>query len=347
MTEEAFHVTIKDVAKRAGVSIATVSFVLNNTPDRTISEKVRKRVVAAATELNYSPRASAVGLAGRRTRNVAVVFYTDVATVSNAFHAFVVQGVIKETIARDYNLLFAFVGEYNGQRDLPKVVRERNAEGVLFLHLVDPEMVADLQGRGIKVALIDPEPQIAGIDTVQFDARRGGAMAVEHLLLLGHKHIAALVASLQRPSVAERGAGFEAAFKQYGVPYDPRKQYFVAPELTYRASYEKAKEVLCAHRTITALFCANDEMAAGALRAARELGRRVPQDLSVVGFDDVRMASHTDPPLTTISVRKEELGRVGMGRLITLIEGGEAEAETKTVVLPVELVHRESSGRAP
>ncbi len=345
MTDGSVHVTIKDVAQRAGVSIATVSFVLNNTPERTISDKVRKRVFAAAKELNYSPRASAVGLAGRRTHNVAIVFYTDVATVSNAFHAFVVQGAIKETIARDYNLLFAFVGDYQSQQDLPKVVREKNAEGVMFLHLVSPKMVSDLEGRGIKVVLIDPEPQIPGIDTIQFDARRGGAMAVEHLLLLGHKHIAALVGSLQRPSVAERGAGFEAAFKQYGVPYDRRKQYFVAAELSYGASYEKTKEVLRAHKTITALFCANDEMAAGALRAARELGRRVPQDLSVVGFDDVVMASHTDPPLTTISVKKEELGRVGMNRLISLIEG--SESEPKNLLLSVELIQRESSGRAP
>ncbi len=339
------HATIKDVAKKAGVSIATVSFVLNNTPDRTISEKVKKRVIAAARELDYSPRASAVGLAGRKTRNVAIVFYTDAATVSNAFHSYVVQGAIKETIARDYNILFSFVPEYKSLPDLPKVVREKNAEGVLFLHLINPKMIKDLQSRGIKVVLIDPEPKMANVDTIQFDARRGSAMAVEHLLLLGHKHIGMLVGFLDRPSVAERAAGFEGAFKQYGVPFDKKKQFFIAPELSYAGAYEKAKEVLRKHKSLTALVCGNDEMAAGVLRAAHEVGRRVPEDLSIVGFDDILMANHTDPPLTTIRVKKEELGQAGMARLIALVEGDVSGARTD--VLPVELVVRESTGRAP
>ncbi len=339
------HATIKDVAKKAGVSIATVSFVLNNTPGRTISEKVKKRVLAAARDLDYSARASAVGLAGRKTRNVAIVFYTDAATVSNAFHSYVVQGAIKETIARDYNILFSFVPEYKSLPDLPKVVREKNAEGVLFLHLISPKMIKDLQGRGIKVVLIDPEPKVPNVDTIQFDARRGGTMAVEHLLLLGHKHIGMLVGSLERPSVADRVAGFEAAFKQYGVPYDRKKQLFVAAQFSYAGAYEKGKEVLRKHKSLTAFVCGNDEMAAGALRAAHESGRRVPEDLSIVGFDDILMSNHTDPPLTTIRVKKEELGQAGMARLISLVEGDDSSSRTE--VMSVELVVRESTARAP
>src|SRR5258708_11306306 len=131
--------TIKDVAKKAGVSTATVSYVLNNNPDEVISEKAKKRVWEAARQLNYHPAAAAVGLARQRSRNLGVILYQDDSAVTNQFYSFVIQGVIREAMDRDYNLLFSYVeSTYKTYRDLPKAIPEPNVAAVLSLSPVLP-----------------------------------------------------------------------------------------------------------------------------------------------------------------------------------------------------------------
>src|SRR5690606_13418357 len=144
---------IRDVAQRAGVSIATVSFVLNKRAGETISEKVRRRVTEAAEQLDYHPSASARGLARQRTHNLALVFYRDASTIANAFYSYVVQCYIIETTRQSYNLLFSFVDdEYAGPKQLPQALRERNAEGVLLMHFTSHAMVNDIRALGVPIA---------------------------------------------------------------------------------------------------------------------------------------------------------------------------------------------------
>ena len=296
--------TIKDVAKRAGVSTATVSFVLNQNPKEAISETVRARVLEAARALSYHPSAAAAALARRRVRNVALVFYKDDDTITNPFYSFVVQGAIKEAIERDYDLLFSYVdATYAGYESLPKIVREKNAGGVLFMRRIEPRMVADIQALGIPVVAVDEMPRIEGLNSVQIDNKKGGTLAAEHLFRLGHEHRDAL---------------------------------------SFWDGYEVARQLIEKQR-LTALFCANDEMAAGVLRAGHELGLEIPRDLSVVGFDDIIMSNYTDPPLTTVKVVKEHMGRRAMTRLVELVE--RTDTRVKVEVAPVELVVRQSSGR--
>lgn len=339
----ASHPTIKDVAKKAGVSITTVSFVLNRRPGVTIREAVKKRVLEAARELHYHPSALAAGLAGRRTRNLGLVFYQQENTVSNQFYSFIVEGIIKETMEREYNLLFSYrMGAYGGYQDLPKAVREKNVDGVLFMNRVDPEMVKDIRSRKIAVVLIDNFPSIPGVDSVQIDNRKGAALAVEHLAQLGHRQIGMLVAGRDRPSVRDRERGFREACERLGLSL--REEFVVSGEqLTFGEGYDQARALLKRSRRPTALFCANDEMAAGALRAAREAGFSVPEDLSVVGFDNITMANYTDPPLTTVSVPKEYLGKLAVLRLVELVEKKDKDVKTETV--PVELQVRGSTGK--
>lgn len=333
--------TIKDVAHRAGVSIATVSFVINNTPNRVISEQVRKRVMAVAKELNYHPRASAVGLAGRRTRNLTFVFYKDLCTVSNQFRSWVVEGAIKEATDRKYNLLFSFVGSYRGEQSLPKTVLERNTDGVILIHLVSPKMVQDLGARSIPCLAIDNTPAVKGLETIGFDARLGGKLAAQHLVELGHKSLGFVGGGRNRPSIAAREQGFIAGLREAGLSFDEKKQVIDTGELTFGHAYEAAKAWLRKNKTVTGVLCANDEQAAGVLRAAFEAGVRVPDELSVVGFDDIAMSGFTVVPLTTVNVDKTMLGRVAVARLIQRID---AEAmPTEHELVPVRLEARGST----
>ena len=214
--------TIKDVAKKAGVSITTVSFVLNNRTDVVISEAVKKRVLSVARELDYHPNAMAAGLAGRRTRNLGVVFYQEDKVISNQFYSFVIEGIVKETVEKNFNLLFSYVDSaYDGYQNLPKIIREKNVDGVLMIGRSEPKMVADIRERRIPVLAIDNYPYLKGVDTVQIDNKQGGLLAVEHLLLLGHKNIGLLTFGKVRPSIEERRDGWLAAHSKFDLEPHP------------------------------------------------------------------------------------------------------------------------------
>jgi DNA-binding LacI/PurR family transcriptional regulator len=336
--------TIRDVAERAGVSTATVSFVLNNNPNEVISAKVKQRVLEAAAALNYHPSATAAGLKRKHTHNVGLIFHKEDGAIANQFYSFVVQGAVKEAVERDYNLLFSFVGStYGGFSDLPKVIRERNVEGVLFIRHTVPKMVRDLQELGLPIVAIDNQPRVKGIDTLQIDNRLGAGLAAAHLVELGHERLAFLGPIEPPPSIEERADGFVERACSFGAP---KPQLIQAAAFTFEAARQAALKALSAKKgRPTAIFCANDLMAAAVLRAAREVELAVPRDLSVVGFDDISMASYVDPPLTTISVVKEHLGRRAMDLLIERIQGSKAKVHSE--LAPVSLVVRSSTMQLP
>lgn len=333
--------TIRDVAKAAGVSIATVSFVLNDRPGQAISTRVKQRVLRAAEKLNYHPSARAASLARKRTHNLAILFYKDHDLFGNQFYSRVLQGAIKEATRQQFNLLFAFVPEYSRKNGgLPKVIREDNAEGALFLRQIHPKLIADIQARSIPVVAVDQFPRGRNVNSLQIDNHHGGELAARHLAALGHKKIGILQGALDRPSVAERSRGFQAALVKHKIAC-PSSRILNCKALTFEAAYERARQLFGRGRNLSALFCVNDEMAAGALRAAHEAGLRVPQDVSIMGFDDVTLASYTDPPLSTIGVDKEGLGVRAVARLLELVEGKDRSVKRET--MPVELVLRGST----
>ncbi len=337
------HPTIKDVAKKAGVSITTVSFVLNNRTNVTISEGVKKRVLNVAREMDYHPSAMAAGLAGRRTRNLGVVFYQEDKIISNQFYSFVIEGMVKEAVDKNFNLLFSYVEKaYKGYQSLPLIIREKNVDGVLLIGRVEAEMVKDIQERRLSLLAIDNYPSLKGVDTIQIDNKQGGLIAVEHLIGLGHKNIGLLSIAKGRPSIEERKEGWKNALTKYDLPAQDAFS-FESQSLSFQGGYEKTKEILRKNKKMTALFCVNDEMAAGALRAAREMGRSVPSDLSVVGFDNITMSNYTDPPLTTVSAAKEYMGKLAVSRVLEMIENKDTPPKRQEV--PVELIVRNSASK--
>lgn len=337
------RITIRNVADEAGVSIATVSFVLNNRPGQVISEPVKKRVLAAAQKLNYAPSAAAATLARKQTANVAIIFYRNDLLITNPFYSFVVQGAIKQAAASEYNILFSFMhDEYMDQSDLPKVIREKNAEGVLFMQAVSPELIRELQAREVAVVAVDCHPRLEDLDTVYVDNEGGARAACRHLLELGHEEIVMLTAPSEVPSLVDRRRGFLAELFDAGFAASDVQSIAEAERIDFLSGYLKSLELFKERPSVTGVFCANDEMAAGALRAAHESGRRIPEDLSVVGFDDILMSQCVNPPLSTIGFDKEEMGKRAMKRLLDLVT--KRDDDVLHEELDVELVLRASTG---
>ncbi len=338
--------TIKDVATKAGVSVATVSFVLNNASGQPIGKAVRDRVRRAAQRLNYQPNASAAHLARRRTRHVAIILYQEESLLSNTFYSRVVEGALKQALDRNYHLLFSYLNtDYRGRNDLPTVITQRNTEGVLFIKRLIPAMIADISAIGMPMVAIDHYPPVPSVGSVSMENYDGGATAAEHLCNLGHSRLAVIAGGLERTSIADRATGFLESLSKLGLPAAKRRCLWKSSSLTFEGGYAAAAKGLRKNPEVTGVFCVNDEMAAGAIRAAHELGVRVPQQLSVIGFDDIDMARYIDPPLTTIGVDKLELGRKAMSQLIDLIEGRTKNVRDETI--EGRLIVRGSTGPKP
>jgi LacI family transcriptional regulator len=337
--------TIRDVAKKAGVSIATVSYVMNDNSGEVISEQVKRRVWSAVRALNYHRAAAAVNLATQRTRNIGVILNPGQSDVTNPFYSFVIQGIIREAMERDYNLLFSYVeSKYRDNRDLPKVIREANVAGVIFVGRICPAMVCDIRDAGTPVVAVDHYPKIKKVASIQIDNLGGGVLAAKHLVGLGHERLAFVGYVKEIASIVQRGEGFVQALDQLGVGAAHRI-LIPCDSLAFHEGHQRSRELLQSNRRPTAIFCANDEVAAGVLRAAHELGYSVPRYVSVVGFDDIIMANYTDPPLTTVGVGKEQMGRRAAARLLDMVEG--RRSDTREDLVPVELVVRSSTATPP
>jgi DNA-binding LacI/PurR family transcriptional regulator len=206
-----------------------------------------------------------------------------------------------------------------------------------------PKMIKDIQSLGIPIVAVDNMPRVKGINSTQIDNKHGGGLAADHLFHLGHQHIAFLTPTPAPPSIDERLAGFRLGFERNDRKFNVKTNVIHCEAFTFESAYETMRAELAKSRLLTGVFCANDEMAAGVLRAAREVGRRVPGDLSVIGFDDITMSNYVDPPLTTVGVVKEHMGRRAMTRLLELVEA--TDTKVKTELIPVDLVIRGSTAK--
>lgn len=339
--------TLKDVAKHAGVHVATASRALNTQQSHLVSEATRTRVQAAADALGYRTNAVAQSLRTGTTGTIGVV----VPDLANPFVVSIIRGVEHGT--RRENILPLVVETHDEPEQLRSAVSRllgNRVDGIVLCaaHTTDEEFVADLEGK-IPVVLA-----LRGFDQrgrsapgarrfeVLHDDIAGARAAVTHLIEQGHTRIAQLPGNQVISSFIERGQGFAAALAAHPEVEDLSSGAH-ATEHTVAEGRRLAAEALAAPagRRPTALFAHNDLMAVGALDALRELGLRCPEDVSVVGYNDAPLSDHLDPPLTTVRLPSYELGKHSARLLLSAIEGDASES-VRTMLAP-ELVLREST----
>jgi LacI family transcriptional regulator len=319
-------VTIRDVARESGVSIGTVSHVFNEST-RHIRPETRQRVIDAARRLRYRPNGIARGLVQRRTRTLGILFHASSAIiVLDPYASAVLHGILLGTAPRGYSTLLFPQPLMQREKDLG-LLADGRADGILIVAPDRADEAADmLAALGMPVGVISARRESKeGILSVDVDNERGGYLATEYLLSLGHRRIAHLTGNAaSQKSAREREAGFRAAMAVAGVPVD---EALVVP-CGYHGgeAYEPVRRLLSLSDPPTALFCANDNLAVGALLAARDARVAVPAQLSVIGFDDAPAASLVTPPLSTIRQPLSEIGRRAAQSLIDRLEAGPEEA---------------------
>jgi DNA-binding LacI/PurR family transcriptional regulator len=330
-------VSIKDVARIARVSHSTVSRALRNTP--TVNHGTAERIRQVAHDLGYRPNSIGRSLATRRTLTIGVV----VTSVADPFIAEVIAGVEEVAQDRGYAVYLAN-SNANPEREI-NVVRsfqDRRVDGVLVMaSRVGASYMPLLNELDVPIVLIDNQYPGGFVHSISIDDRGGARLAVGHLLELGHRRIAYIGDRFGMQSNDDRRSGYQESLAAAGLPF--------RPELVVEGD-GKAEGGLAAMATLLALreppaavFCYNDLTAIGALRCLHAAGRRVPGEVSVVGFDDLPIASFVEPPLTTIRQPKSDMGRRAAAMMLALLAGSSSEV---SVLVPGELVVRESTAPA-
>jgi len=327
--------SIRDVARSAGVSISTVSRALRGYSD--VSSETRRRVQAAALELGYTPDAAGRALKSGRSDTVAVfVSGSHGPALSDTFYVEVLGGLEAQLAASDLSLLLV-----RASVKVQRVLQGGRCDGVIALGCDLPlPLLQTLHRAGTPLVLTDAPSWPGGAPNVTVANEAGGYAATQHLLSGGRRRVAFIAETPDDPNFSLRRRGYLRAHEDAGQGAPAERQQ--AGRLGTDGGYQATRKLLRA-APFDAIFAANDTAAFGALKALAEAGRRVPDDVAVVGFDDIALSRYSQPPLSTLRVPRRALGAEAADRLITLLAGGTAEP----LELPVSLIVRESSQHAP
>jgi LacI family transcriptional regulator len=325
-------VTLEMVAEQAGVSPSTVSRILNNTA--VVSDEKRKAIDRAIARLGFVPNPLARGLAGGRTLSIGVVTQA----IDSPFYGGALCGIEDELGKAGYSPLFVS-GHWNAAEEARciDVLRSRRVDGIIVLTGRLSDQALRAYARSLPVVATGRRLKAPGLFAMDFDNFEGGRLATQHLLELGHRRIAFIAGDPKHPDANERQRGYRAALEAAGVALDPALEL---PGRFQEADGVQAVEHLLKSRTpFTAIFAANDQMALGAVLALHRHSLHVPNEVSLVGFDDLPNAQYAIPPLSTVHQPIYEVGRLTASAMLQLLAG-----EPVTAAMPApHLVARESS----
>jgi LacI family transcriptional regulator len=338
-------VTLRDVAAAAGVSAATASYALNDNP--LVRAETRERVMEAARRLAYVPDRQATRLRHGRSECVAVAYSNHPGGFANGtFYGLVMRGITEVLEDNGYTMRLVLLDDGappGGGRGARRQLHSREIDGLLMLNWQDAASLGPLRALGVPLVAVDVSSAYPDLPSVDNDDRGGVSSAIEFLIGLGHRRIAFLNGPLDVPFEREALAGFLAASERHGLLIEPR----LLQTTDYTAAHGRAAmaKVLAGGVPPTAVFAVDDESAAGAIQAIHDAGKRVPDDISVVGMDDLPLAAALNPPLTTVRIDMEELGRRGAEMLLQIVSG--TVPDPLHVVLPTRLVVRDSAAPPP
>jgi LacI family transcriptional regulator len=332
-------VSLKFLAEHLGLSPATVSLVINRSPAaKSIPHRTQERIREAARELNYRPSFMARSLRAQRSFTVGVV----VPEISEGYAALVMSGIEDHLLEAGY---FYFVVSHRHKEDLieeyPRLLQQRAVDGLIAVDTRCPD------GVPIPIVAVSGHRDVPGVTNIILNHARAAKLALEHLTQLGHRKIAFIKGQVFSSDTQVRWEAVQGAAKNLGLEINERvvgqlEGESSSPEL----GYEVTRKILAANQPFTALLAFNDISAIGAIRALRESGRRVPGDVSVVGFDDIQSAAFQNPGLTTVRQPLRKMGMIAAETLLKRINAPSKTPYPKTITVEPELIVRASTARA-
>ena len=333
--------TLREMAERLGVSIATVSRAMNDKPG--VGSETRQRVLALAQELQYQPNLAARSLVTSRTNTILfIVHQRQFTEAEDPFYPFIMLGLEEALKVDGFHVMLLTLNDAQlaaGPTAL-RAFQEKRADALVLAGPdISSKFILSASALGLTTLLVDNQLQLSSFTSVQPQNEEGSQSSTNHLIEVHqHRHIALLRGPGGWASSDERAAGYLAAMG--GANLDPI--LVEVDDTTIESGKDAAKQALEHHPQVTAFVTANDAMAIGAMRAARGMGRRTPEDIAVIGFDDISWASYADPPLTTVRIPTIEMGRLA-GRLLLELLNGAVSVKSRVRVATQPII-RQSCG---
>jgi LacI family transcriptional regulator len=332
-------VTIKDIAKEIGVSYATVSRALNDHPD--VNDDTKKKVLRISKEMGYKPNDIARGLVRQETNTIGLL----IPDITNPFYPQVARGVEEAAAAAGYNV-FLCNTNWNKEREKHYIdaLLQKQVDGLIMTPSSEEleHLTAVLKSR-VETVFVSSFIKHADFTSVIVDNVRGAEMAVEYLIEKGHKNIGFIGAGEGRFANKERLKGYKQALENHGLEVKAENVRDQQGSYKRKSGYFLMNELLKLPETPTAIFCYNDLLALGAIQAIKENGREVPQDIAVIGFDDISFASLPEIQLTTVSQPKYDMGKIALETLVDKIKTKSKQAVNRRIILDPSLIIRQTS----
>jgi LacI family transcriptional regulator len=335
-------VTIKDIAKTAGVSVTTVSRALNGYSD--VSEKTRKKIEEIAKELNYSPNTLARSLVMNKSKTIGLLISgLNKGSIKDNFTFEVLIGLNQYVGETDYDLIiFSTNSTKQQEKTYSQLCRERKVDGVIISGIrTDDPYLREVVDSEIPCVLIDIPIESSTVGYITTDNIQGAKKGVQHLLELGHQNIAMMNGHEYAFVSRQRLEGYYQALESNGTPIN--RNWVVNGDFNEKKAEEQAIKLLNLYPEITAFFCASDLMAMGVIKAAKHLNRCIPEQLSIVGYDDILLAEYITPSLTTIAQNKVQMGYEAAKLLMNMLENDD---KPHIITLPTELKVRETTWKS-
>lgn len=325
--------TMKDIARIAKVSTSTVSHVINNT--RYVSDEIREKIMKVVNELNYTPSAVARSLKVKETKTLGML----VTATSNPFFAEVVSGVEQYCNQHHYNLIISSIdgNEQRLQQNIQTLI-QKQVDGLLLMYSDTRHAMVEQLNLNLPIVVMDWWPTELNADKIYENSEFGAYLATKTLIEQGHKNIAIITGKLDKSLAHNRLLGYQKALQDAHLPINP--DWIIESHFDFEGGVEGMKKLLQITPRPTAVFACSDTIAVGIYQVAWQQGLHIPQDISVIGYDNIMLAQYLTPPLTTIHQPKAELGKLAVETLLERIKS--PNLEYKTTMLQPQLIWRAS-----
>ncbi len=325
--------TMKDVAKVAGVHSSTVSRVINGNPN--ISRETAKKVFFAINQLGYTPNALARSLKTKKIQTLGML----IPDIANPFFAGLARGVEDTANQYGYNVILCNTDDrLEKEKTYLRLLEEKRVEGLILATVkIRDKSIMELEKSRFPYILLSRNIKGLQENSISIDDITGGYLATEYLIRLGHRNIGHITGPYNTTAALDRIKGYKKALLNFGISFN--KQYVAEGDFRIKGGYQVMNKFIQLKNPPTAVFTANDLLAVGAIEAIRENGYDVPADFSIVGFDDIRLASYLSPPLTTI---RQPMGEMGSLAITKLLERIENKVNHQNILIKPELIERKS-----
>ena len=324
--------TVKDIAKKAGVSVTAVSFVLNNKPG--VSESTRERVQKIIDETDFKPNLNSKKLVMNKSFNICLMMNPYSSPFEDLFYFEITRGIINRSMKCNYNVIIS--RPIMAQSELPDLIYSGDADGMIFMQDISQALIDKANKSGVPFLVVDSHSNNEGVTSINPDYKKATFDATNYLIDKGHKDIAIIASSVVPDFYTQTISGYNEAMGMHNL--SPNPDYCYISATNEETAYIAAKKLFKRKKRPTAILCTVDTFAIGVIKCAKAMNISIPDDVSIMGIDDILLSNYIDPKLTTIGIDKEGMGHLAMDMIIQKIKGKNIES----VLLPMQLVERDS-----